>query len=218
MTREAASRADLAAILAGGAGARMGGVDKGAVLLGGRPLHAIVAERLAPQTEALAIAAATAPGWLGAIPGASWIADAPGAKGPAAGLLGALRWLESRQGPEALLLTSPVDAPFLPPDLFEQLDATRRQAGAPAAIVRHEDRLHPVFGVWRAGCAATVERAMVDERALHRIALKAGAVECAAWPERRPESRNAASPDPFANLNLPQDVAAAETFLQSRRS
>ena len=196
----------------------MGGVDKGAVLLGGRPLHAIVAERLAPQAKALAVAAATAPGWLGAIPGAYWIGDAVGAKGPAAGLLGALHWLESGQGPDALLLTSPIDAPFLPPDLFEKLDAARRQAGAPAAIVRHAGGLHPVFGVWRAGCAATVGRAMADERALHRIALKAGAVECAAWPESRPESRNAASPDPFANLNLPQDVAAAETFLQSKRS
>ncbi len=204
----------MAAILAGGAGTRMGGVDKGAVLLGGRPLHAMVAERLAPQAKALAVVAASAPEWLGNIPGASWIGDAPNAKGPAAGLLGALRWLQAGPGPDALLLTAPVDAPFLPPDLFEKLDGTRRQAGAPAAIVRHADGLHPVFGVWRADCAATVERAMASERALHRIALRAGAVECAAWPE----SREGASPDPFANLNLPQDVAAAETFLRTKRT
>lgn len=214
MTEEAATRADMAAILAGGAGTRMGGVDKGAVLLGGRRLHAMVAERLGPQAKVLAVAAAAPPEWLGNIPGAFWIGDAPNAKGPAAGLLGALRWLENRQGPNALLLTTPVDAPFLPPDLFEKLDRTRRQAGAPAAIVRHADGLHPVFGVWRAGCAATVERAMADDRALHRIALKAGAAECAAWPE----SREGAFPDPFANLNLPQDVAAAETFLRTKRT
>jgi hypothetical protein len=47
---------------------------------------------------------------------------------------------------------------------------------------------------------------MRNERALHRIAAKAGAVECEAWKGQ--------SPDPFANLNSPQDVAAAETFLR----
>jgi molybdenum cofactor guanylyltransferase len=206
MSASATGKADLAAIFAGGAGTRMGGLDKGAIRLGGKPLHAIVAERLAPQARSIAILAPEAPAWLAAFSGAMWIGDAGGASGPGAGLLAALRWLERERGPDALLLTAPVDAPFLPADLFEKLDAARRKAGAPAAIVRHEGGLHPVFGLWQAACAADAEEALRrGGGALHRVAAGAGAVDCAAW--------TGASPDPFTNLNAPEDVAAAEAFL-----
>jgi molybdopterin-guanine dinucleotide biosynthesis protein A len=184
----------------------MGGADKGAVVLGGKPLFQIVAERMAPQAEKFAVLAPAEPFWLGEIPGALWIRDGAGGEGPGAGLLGALRFLEKERGPDALLLTAPVDAPFLPADLFEKLDMARRKAGAPAAIVRHAGGLHPVFGLWRAACAGVVARTMEEERALYRIALRAGAVECEAWAN--------ANPDPFTNLNTPEDVASAETFLR----
>jgi molybdopterin-guanine dinucleotide biosynthesis protein A len=196
--------AALAAIFAGGEGRRMGGVDKGALVLAGRQMWRRVADRLAPQARRLAVLSSARPVWMDA--GMIWVADAEAASGPGAGLLAALRWLETNVGPDGLLLTAPVDAPFLPADLFEKLERSRADAGAPAAIVRHEGGLHPVFGLWRAGCATPVELAMRDERALHRIAAKAGAVECEAWKGQ--------SPDPFANLNSPQDVAAAETFLR----
>jgi molybdenum cofactor guanylyltransferase len=104
------------------------------------------------------------------------------------------------------LLTAPIDTPFLPDDLFEKLEVARARVRAQAVIVRHAGRLHPVFGLWRAGCAGAVEQALQDERALHRVAVKVGAVECKAWEGQ--------SPDPFANLNSPEDVAAAETFLR----
>lgn len=195
----------MAAILAGGEGRRMGGVDKGALVVGGQPLWRTVFERLAPQAVRLVVVAPIAPSWM-AQADAPWIADAAHARGPAAGLLGALRLLEREQGADALLLTAPVDAPFLPEDLFEKLDAERKRAGSRAAIVRHAGGLHPVFGVWQAGCAPAVETALQEERALHRIAARAGAAECEAWEGWQP--------DPFANLNSPEDVAAAETFLR----
>jgi molybdopterin-guanine dinucleotide biosynthesis protein A len=196
--------AALAAIFAGGAGRRMGGVDKGALVVGGQQMWRRVADRLAPQARRLAVLSSTRPPWTDG--GLTWVADAEAAEGPGAGLLGALRWLEKEAGPDALLLTAPVDAPFLPADLFVRLERSRVAAGAPAAIVRHDGGLHPVFGLWRAGCAAAIEQALKNERALHRIAAKAGAVECEAWKGQ--------SPDPFANLNSPEDVAAAETFLR----
>jgi len=201
-------KADLAAIFAGGGGTRMGGIDKGAILLGGKPLCEIVAGRLEPQADAIAVLAPAQPAWLVNIADAHWIVDSPGAKGPGAGLLAALHWLRKEMGPDAVLLTSPVDAPFLPNDLFVQLEATRRKAAAPAAIVRHADGLHPVFGVWQASCASFVEQAAQNERALHRIALWAGAVLCQAW--------TGALPDPFTNLNSPEDVALAENILNVR--
>ena len=42
-------------VLAGGQGRRMGGVDKGLVALGGRPMIAHVLERLAPQVGPILI-------------------------------------------------------------------------------------------------------------------------------------------------------------------
>lgn len=198
--------ADMAAILAGGEGRRMGGADKGAIVVGGQSLWRRVAKRLAPQARRLAVLAPAPPAWMKEIGEATWIADAAETSGPAAGLFAALRSLEKDAGPDALLLTAPVDAPFLPDNLFERLEAARVAAGAPAAIVRHAGGLHPVFGLWRAGCAAAVEQTLKDERALHRIAARVGAVECETWTGQ--------SPDPFANVNSPADVAAAETFLR----
>jgi molybdopterin-guanine dinucleotide biosynthesis protein A len=210
MDSSAREQADLAAIFAGGAGRRMGGADKGAVELRGQPLHRIVAQRLAPQARSLAVLAAHAPDWLAYAQDARWLPDAVGDAGPAGGLLAALRWLRAEQGDDALLLTAPVDAPFLPADLFEKLDAARHEAGTSAAIVRQAGGLHPVFGLWRAHCAGAVADAMKADRALHRIAMKAGAVACEAWA--------GACPDPFANLNTPEDVAAAQALLSAEGS
>jgi molybdopterin-guanine dinucleotide biosynthesis protein A len=200
--RPTQARADLAAIFAGGEGRRMGGVDKATLMLGGRPLWRIASERLATQADALAVLAPKQPAWLEGLPGAQWIADAPELRGPPAGVLAALRFLERQQGSDALLLTAPVDSPFAPDNLFEKLDAARRHASAPAVIVRHAGRLQPVFGVWQAGCAAVFAAAAEHERTLHGIATRAGATACEAWAD--------AAPDPFTNLNTPEDLAAAE--------
>lgn len=206
MTRDAhPGKADLAAIFAGGEGRRMGGADKGAIILGGVPLWKRVSDRLQSQADAIAILARSEPSWLPDL-GARLIQDAPETEGPPAGLLGALRFLEHHSGPDALLLTAPVDSPFLPQDLFAQLDSARRAANALAAIVRHAGRLQPVFGLWQAGCASAVEAAASQERTLYAIAARAGAIECEAWA--------GATPDPFANLNTPEDLAAAQQALR----
>lgn len=205
MSAPTPAKADLAAIFAGGAARRMGGVDKAAVMLGGEPLYRIVARRLAPQANALAVLSSNRPAWLAQLPEALWIADDPEAKGPAGGLIAALHRLKAEQGDDALLLTAPADAPFMPADLFERLETERSGASAPAAIVRHAGGLHPVFGLWRAACAGPVAEAARTERALHRIAAKAGAIACEAWART--------APDPFMNLNTPEDVAAAQALL-----
>ena len=200
------TKADLAVIFAGGEGRRMGGLDKGALLLDGKPLWRVVSDRLSPQAGALAVVAPKAPAWLPELSSAQWIADARGLRGPPAAMLAALQFLETRSGPEALLLTAPVDSPFLPENLFTRLDATRRKAGTPAAIVRHNDRLQPVFGLWQAGSARAFATAAKLERALYAIAARAGAIECDAWAD--------ATPNPFTNLNTPEDLAAAQQALR----
>ncbi len=79
-------------------------------------------------------------------PGAAPAAAAgPGGRfaGPLAGLLAGARWAMAAH-PGALLLSSPCDVPFLPPDLVVLLRAAPLPACAASA-----GRLHPLLALWR---------------------------------------------------------------------
>ncbi|AQS49971.1 molybdenum cofactor guanylyltransferase [Thioclava nitratireducens] len=181
-------------ILAGGRGRRMGGVDKAMVMLAGRPLFAHVAARIGPQVVGLAISANGAAVRFAPIP---VLPDPPQrqGEGPLAGLLSALDWA-AEQGAD-MLLSVPVDTPFLPRDLVARL-----RAPGGAAYAASAGRDHP-----------SVALCPVMERA--RIA------ELFASGERRlraafPEATRVAfegSPDPFTNLNTPEDLATAAAHL-----
>ncbi|OWY16098.1 molybdenum cofactor guanylyltransferase [Thioclava sp. JM3] len=184
----------VAVILAGGQGRRMGGVDKAMVMLAGRPLFAHVAARIGPQVAGLAISANGAAVRFAPIP---VLPDPPQrqGEGPLAGLLSALDWA-AEQGAD-MLLSVPVDTPFLPRDLVARL-----RAPGGAAYAASAGRDHP-----------SVALCPVMERP--RIA------ELFASGERRlraafPEATRVAfegSPDPFTNLNTPEDLATAAAHL-----
>lgn len=132
-------------ILAGGQGRRMGSVDKGLVLLHGRPLVSHVAGRLQPQVTRLLISAnrnldayralgyEVAPDRIG------------GFAGPLAGLDAGLQVAAAMDAP--LLVTAPCDSPFLPPDLVARLAAARAADDADAAVASIDGRLQPVFAL-----------------------------------------------------------------------
>lgn len=129
-------------VLAGGQGRRMGSVDKGLVMLHGRPLVAHVVERLRPQVASLLINANRHADAYGAL-GHAVVADrVDGFAGPLAGLEAGLGAADS-----ALLATVPCDSPFLPPDLVARLVAARAADDADAAVVSIGGRLQPVFAL-----------------------------------------------------------------------
>lgn len=184
-------------ILAGGEGRRMG-ADKALLPLAGRPLLAHVRERLEPQVEALAVSANGDPARLARFGLPVLADDRP--LGPLSGILSGLRWAAER-GAEALV-SAPVDAPFLPGDLTPRLILA---ADGPAfAVARAGDRLHPAFGLWpvsltpalSAFLASGAKPKVMDFAAVHRAAI-------ATFPDD----------GAFANLNTPQDLAAAEALL-----
>jgi len=189
-------------ILAGGQGLRMGGVDKALLTLGGESLIARVAARFAPQVEALAVAGRR--GYLG-LP---HLPDA-GALGPLAGVLSALRWAE-RAGAQAVV-TVPVDGPFVPGDLVPRLWLAAEGApdaggsGPPrVAVAQSGGRAHPTFALWPVQVADALE-VFLHSGAKARVldfARAQGAV-LAEFPED----------GSFANLNTPEDLAAAEAAL-----
>lgn len=192
-------------ILAGGEARRMGGGDKGLVELGGRPLLAHVADRIAPQVAALALSANGDPSRFAGL-GLPVVADAAAGQGPLAGILAGLDWAAGLGA--AVLVTVPCDAPFLPRDLVARLAAAAAGTGSAIAVTPGGFGLdpHPTCGLWPVAARERLRAALAAGQ--RRVRDWSGALGAAAalFPD----------PDAFANLNRPADLADAATRLGGR--
>ena len=131
-------------VLAGGQGRRMGSVDKGLVLLQGRPLVRHVVERFARQVDEILINANRNIDQYAAL-GHRVIRDqVEGFAGPLAGLHAGLM-----HAGHPLVATVPCDSPFLPFDLVERLRQPLEMQRKDLAVARTYDQPHPVFALVR---------------------------------------------------------------------
>jgi molybdopterin-guanine dinucleotide biosynthesis protein A len=129
---------NIAVILAGGQGARMGGIDKGALDLGGERMIDWVYGRLKPQCGQVLISGSHDYGL-----GLEVIPDIEtGPKGPAGGLYAIWHKLKSIKAEG--FYTAPIDGPNLPQDLLMRL--YHKEC---SAIARDDNGLHPAFAWWR---------------------------------------------------------------------
>jgi molybdopterin-guanine dinucleotide biosynthesis protein A len=193
----------LGVILAGGRSTRLGGGDKALLPLAGRPLVAHVIERFAPQVDALVLNANGEPARFAAF-GLEVVPDSmPGFPGPLAGILAGLA--AARAAGRPAIVTATADAPFLPRDLVQRLAA----AGGPA-VARSEGRLHPVFGVFPTGLADGLAHFLMSQPS-RRVADWVGLNRFATVDFAVPAS----GPDPFFNVNTPDDLAAARAALHA---
>jgi molybdopterin-guanine dinucleotide biosynthesis protein A len=189
-------------ILAGGAGRRLGGADKALIDLGGRPLLAHVAARLAPQCGALALSANGDPARFAPF-GLAVLPDPPGlaGAGPLAGVLAGLG--AAAAAGFSQVLTAPVDAPFLPGDLGVRL-AAAGALPALAATGTDEADLHPTFALWPVAAAEALAQALAaGRRTLRTVAAGLGAARVV-FPD----------PSAFLNINTPADLAAARQLAE----
>jgi molybdenum cofactor guanylyltransferase len=157
----------LGVVLAGGAGSRVGGADKGLLPLGGRPLIEHVLERLRPQCDRLLIIAnRNTEEYARYAPVVHDRTD--GHAGPLAGLVAAFGFLEAnRHASPHWVLTTPVDCPDPPRELAERLRAAlAADATACCAFVRHAGAAQPLFAMYRIDGNPASWRASV-EHALH---------------------------------------------------
>jgi molybdenum cofactor guanylyltransferase len=182
-------------ILSGGAGRRMGGVDKGEVMLGGRRLIDHMIDRLAPQADRLLISGVKDYG-----AGLTAIADRDdGPRGPAAGLWAAAHWMGQHLPAVKFFVTAPADGPFVPPDLVAQLTAP----GA-CAFASDENGDHPTFACWEIQLLLeTLRKYKGKGVALRDIASLRHAT-------RVVFSRASQ----LMNINTSEDLARAETLMQ----
>lgn len=140
-------------ILAGGRGARMGGIDKGLQNFNGTPLTLHTLMRLqmqegAPLSEIMIVANRNLSAYE-SFGVQVWPDSTDGFAGPLAGFLTGLERCET-----SLLLTAPCDSPLFPLDLAQRLTAalTDDNADIAMAAAREEDgtvRPQPVFTLMR---------------------------------------------------------------------
>jgi molybdopterin-guanine dinucleotide biosynthesis protein A len=180
-------------LLAGGRGSRMGGADKGLLLLNGEPLALHTLRRLQPQVAHVLISAnrnaAAYRQWAPVIADedAQW-------RGPLAGLLAAMRVCGTDW-----LAVAPCDLPALPVDAIARLaDALQ---SAPAAFAVPDGQHHSLVCLLHRSLAPALHDALAADKP--RVGHWFAAV--GAIPVRFSDAAA------FANLNTPTDLAAAQT-------
>ena len=136
-------------VLAGGRGARMGGVDKGLQNFNGMPLALHTMMRLQPQVGELMINANRNLGAYESFGVPVWPDVLDDFAGPLAGFLTALERCET-----PWLITTPCDTPLFPQDLVARLAKAAHDEDAEIAMAaaREEDgqlRPQPVFCLMR---------------------------------------------------------------------
>lgn len=191
-------------LLAGGKSRRMGGGDKNLIDLGGKPLLRHVIDRCVPPGAPLVINANGDAGRYAGF-GLPVVADVvDGFAGPLAGVLTGMEHAAAAHPQATHVITLATDAPFLPRDLVARLMAAVDD-GADMAQAQSAGRRHPVFAIWPVSMAAALRAALIDE-GLRKIDDFTGRYDCAVV-DFAAEGDNA--PDPFTNLNTPEDLDAA---------
>lgn len=128
-------------ILAGGLARRMGGVDKGLMLLNERPMISYITEILQPQVTQMYINANRNQDEYQAITQHTIISDnIEGFAGPLAGMACGLQTANT-----PLVAFVPCDSPFLAPDVITRLQQGLIENNADISVAHDGKRLQPVF-------------------------------------------------------------------------
>ena len=191
-------------LLAGGQSRRMGGGDKNQLHLGSKSVLQHVLDRVDRAGAPTAINANGDPQRFASY-GLPVIADVvDGYAGPLAGILTGLEWLMAHHPNCKHLISLATDAPFLPPDLAQRLHDRLDSETAIVQAQSHGQR-HPVFAIWSVLLVADLRQAVCDEgvRKIDHFTQRhdCGVVDFSG------------TPDPFLNINRPEDFAEAERWL-----
>ena len=191
----------LGVILAGGQATRMGGGDKGRLVLGGRPLFSHVIDRFEPQVAGLALNANGDPERLRDL-GLPVLADSiAGFAGPLSGVLAGLDWAATLGASH--IVSAAADTPFLPCDLVPHLQLAAENSPTGMALAASPSGRQPTFGLWPVALREDL-----------RAALEGGLRKVVQWTTQHGAATAEFSQDEaFFNINTPDDLAKADTMI-----
>lgn len=193
-----------ATLLAGGQARRMGGGDKNLMMLAGKPVLRHVLDRVDFANRPLMINANGDPARYAAfgLPVCADVID--GYAGPLAGILTGLEWVAANHSDCSHMVSLATDAPFLPVNLIAVLESAIGD-GAEIAQAMSLHRRHPVFAIWPVAIAGALRDAVIDE-GVRKIDDFTARYHCVTV-------EFAGTPDPFMNLNQPDDFDLATQIL-----
>lgn len=182
-------------VLAGGHSSRMGGGNKFQLEIGGVSLIDRVRRRLAPQVDCL-VASVAQNSHLYEL-GMVTIADRAADRGPLGGMEAVFGWC-SGVFSDALVVTVPADTPFIPLDLVGRLQSARAEKETDIAIAASASGVHHAIGLWPAALAETISEWLTNPK--HR------AIKDFLKGQTHAIARFVDEPDPFFNINTPDDL------------
>ena len=199
-------------ILAGGLSRRMGGGDKGLLMLGKTSIIERVIDKVSPQVGSLAINingdSSRFPDYkLPIIPD-----SIKGYLGPLSGILAGMEW--AFKNGNRYIATVAADTPFLPDDFIKRLHAMVKSKNlnigiAASRILSTDDVfMHPTFGIWEVGLKDDLRNGLAnDTRKIMSWAKKFKCDYCYF-------DINNEIADPFFNINTPDDLEKAKYRLK----
>jgi molybdopterin-guanine dinucleotide biosynthesis protein A len=181
-------------ILAGGQGSRMGGQDKGLLMMQSKPLYQHVLQRLRPQVDIVLISANRNIDRY-QLSGYQVVTDSiKDYPGPLAGMLSGLR-----HSPTDWVAFCACDTPQIPGDFVARLWQQRNNA--PAVWVKSSQRDHPTLALMNKAIADDLERWLLrGERRLMQFMREHGG-----HPVLFSDPESA-----FSNINTPDDLVEQE--------
>ncbi|MDZ7823507.1 MAG: molybdenum cofactor guanylyltransferase MobA [Ahrensia sp.] len=187
-------------VIAGGQATRMGGGDKTLLTLGGVPILATLLDKLAKQTASAAINSNSDAANFAAFNVPVFSDSGSAFAGPLAGILASMRWARDNHPEATHIATVAGDSPFFPDDLVPRL-VEQAPDGNTIMMAASDGHNHPVFGLWP-----------IDlQDALQTWLDETGILKVMAWVRTQPhvmvDFTTAKTPDPFFNINTPEDLA-----------
>ena len=182
-------------IIAGGTSSRMGRDDKLLLSICGSNILNHVINRLSPQLGSLIVNANREDlnTSLEVIP------DLIKNSGPLGGIYTALKTAKERGFSK--VITSPADTPFIPKDFVSRLET---YSSKPIVVAKSQGRVHPILALWDTTLLSDTE-----------WALNKGERKILSWIEKYSPAQIEwiDGPDPFFNINTPEDLAQAKKRL-----
>ena len=199
-------------ILAGGLSTRMGGGDKGLIMLGETSIIDRVIDKISPQLGPLAINingdSSRFPDYkLPIIPDSM-----KGYLGPLSGILAGMDW--AFKNGHRYIATVASDTPFLPDDFIQRLYAMVKSKnlniGIAASRVLNTDDvfMHPTFGIWEVGLKDDLRDALAND--IRKVMFWAKKFKLDYYYFDISDKLS----DPFFNINTPDDLEKAKYRLK----